>query len=109
MDSELYHYGVKGMKWGIRRKRPKSVSKKSKTTNRDTSNNSVSDKIKQSVDKGRDFVSRNKKTIALAALSTAFTAAGMGYVGSSIMTSYNIASMDLHNYLIKNDLYRGLH
>lgn len=30
MNNELYHYGVKGMKWGIRRKRQNKSSKKSK-------------------------------------------------------------------------------
>lgn len=31
MDNELYHYGVKGMKWGVRKSRSSSGKKRSKT------------------------------------------------------------------------------
>lgn len=31
MDNELYHYGVKGMKWGVRKSRSSSGKKRGKT------------------------------------------------------------------------------
>lgn len=39
MENELYHYGVKGMKWGVRKARPKSGNS-SKTKKLQTSSNS---------------------------------------------------------------------
>lgn len=70
MDEELLHYGVKGMKWGIRRTpaqlgyKPRSTRKKAKAKE-DTSKQTAK-KLASGIDKGKNFVKNNWKTAAKA-------------------------------------------
>ena len=106
MEDTLTHYGVKGMKWGVRKTdrqlghKPAARKTRTDSGRSGKAGSNTTKKITQAVNRGRDFVSRNKKTIAVVGLSTALSAAGMAWVGSAVMTSYNISTMNLHNYLI---------
>lgn len=50
-DAELYHYGVKGMKWGVRRNRNESVSS-AKRTSKNIDNDARKRKVKTAVKVG---------------------------------------------------------
>lgn len=78
MDQELYHYGVKGMKWGIRRKRSTSKSSRQKKSSR---SNDIRSKIvngKHQVD--RFMNSRGGQLIKSAAII------GLASVGAPYIT-----------------------
>lgn len=81
----LQHYGVPGMKWGVRKDRR---SGSSSSTKRRSKRNSAPDKgttvkqtVKTHVSKGANFVKENKTAIIVAGLSAATIATGHGYLG----------------------------
>lgn len=101
----LVHYGVKGMKWGIRRNRKRSNSGDKQKTK--TNKNSALEKVDSAIKKGANFVNRNKKTLAVVGASAALTAAGLNWLGSSALMAYNIAARDLHNYELRMGPWHG--
>lgn len=80
MENELYHYGVKGMKWGVRKKRTR-VSR---------------EKIKASIDKGaavtKQFLKDNGPMLAKSTAILAFSAVGLPLAGAVIS---NYSGLDL--------------
>lgn len=86
MEQELYHHGIKGMKWGIRRT-PAQLGHK---IFKKTSSNKSSDKPKKSsksttkIEKGKNFVKKNWK-IMLGAGATAGATAGLAALGLDFM------------------------
>ena len=81
-SDELYHYGRRGMKWGQhifgRRNSPSSSSKSGSKKKKQSSSNKG--RVKQAVNRGKDFVRRNKKPLLLAAVSSAAIASGAGFL-----------------------------
>ena len=102
---ELVHYGVKGMKWGIRRNKKRSNSSAKQKTKSDK--NSVLEKTGSAMKKAASFVNRNKKTLAIVGTSAALTAVGLNWLGSSALMAYNIASRNLHNYEMRTGPWHG--
>ena len=47
MDNELYHYGVKGMKWGVRKEEYRSMNRKQRKTQRDAYRKTPEGRIKR--------------------------------------------------------------
>lgn len=47
MSNELYHYGIKGMKWGVRKQREPSEKKSKKKRLKDMSDEELSKKLKR--------------------------------------------------------------
>lgn len=93
-DLELFHYGVKGMKWGIIRRKPSSEKANGSRSSRSkTSNSSEGSKANKKAKKPPRFSKRDKAAIALFAISTLHTthprqmAAGLKFMSQSINTA----------------------
>lgn len=95
--NELYHYGVKGMKWGVRHDRTSSSGRKKTTGKRDDEPSKVS----RAIAKGKRFCKRNGKTIATFAISTGLGAVGLGFLSSGAIAALNIGSTEHRHYLEK--------
>ena len=82
-NNYLYHHGVKGQHWGVRKKTASSGGRKKR---------SVSDKEKEalqqhrirraraSIKAGAEFMKKNSPTIAAATVTVALTGASMGVI-----------------------------
>lgn len=60
MEEDLYHYGVKGMKWGVRRSQKKDGTRISRGQKRDESSEkdvTASERISRAFNKGKQAVS----------------------------------------------------
>ena len=79
---DLCHYGVKGMKWGIRRHKSRTKSsKKSNQRDKGIKNQSGQKKSSSSsIAKAKDFLNKNGKNIAITALKAAPIALGMAFL-----------------------------
>lgn len=93
-DLELFHYGVKGMRWGVIRRKPSSEkSNGSRSSSSKTSNSSEGPKKKKTKKKPPLFNKREKAALALAAASTLSLAyprqtyAGLKFMSQSINTA----------------------
>lgn len=72
MNDEFYHHGIKGMKWGIRRTPAqlghKTKSSRKTTKNKEDNSKKTTKKSGSAVEKGKQFVRNNWKTVAKATL-----------------------------------------
>lgn len=95
MDQETYeyiqHHGVKGMRWGVRKKRPKGVSRSKKSTSIEKRIN-IKDRIKN-VDKEK--VKKVAKTSAKV-LGRVAAASLLGYTGS-VLYSNILSEINRHH------------
>lgn len=87
MANELYHHGIKGMKWGVR-KDHSSSARKSRA-------NKSTDELKTKIDTGKKatqkFLKTNGKAIVKGGVVVGCSMAGIGVVGVLIS---NLSSLD---------------
>lgn len=77
MTNELYHHGVKGMKWGVRRKRDPGVSN-SKTSEKSVTNKAI---------KRQQRLNNMRKAVAIAN-----TAVAVAITVNSLMNTTSVAT-----------------
>lgn len=83
MDEELYHYGIKGMKWGIRRT-DAQLGHKIKTNDQKASD--IKARVRENVQRGKSHVDAFLKTPAGRATTVA-AMVGLSYVGLGAFVS----------------------
>ena len=86
--SYLCHYGVKGMKWGIRRT-PTQLGRKTKSNGNKKQSDNLEKSFSKTVNRGKDFIRRNKKTIFTVTAIAASSAIGAPWVGSIVNIAAN--------------------
>lgn len=87
---ELKHYGVKGMKWGIRRNRKTSGSK----NKRKRSISDIERKIKNGAEASKNFLRKNGKVLATSSAILGLSLVGIPYAPLAIST---LSKLDLSN------------
>ena len=81
---ELYHAGVKGMKWGVRKQ--KSPTGSTKSAGKQDGQSNKTSKLKKSVNNGKQHVKKfDGKKIAAIVSGTAAVASGALWVASAVM------------------------
>lgn len=113
-DYELYHWGVKGQKWGVRRYQKKDGSLTSKGKNRYRSTNltaAIARKQNEKVDKGfNDWKTNTQKRDTAIELGKKATAARMAWESDKgnkgLKEAYNAANKDYKKALRENTTYR---
>lgn len=105
-QEELAHFGVKGMKWGIRRKRnnpstgkSRKSSGKSEAELKAKAERSAArkEKVSSAISAGKEFMKRNGPTIAAAVATTAAAALGFGYLNSIINAANTVATREANS------------
>lgn len=91
--SYLCHYGVKGMKWGIRRNRFVSKSKKRSMKNRNLGD--LNKSVARGAKKTAQFLKDNKNLLLTSAAVVGLTAIGVPYASLAInaIGNLNMSSM----------------
>ena len=101
INGELYHHGVKGMKWGVRKKKYKSTSLKAARARR------ANDKVDESFKNWDENVKKRDNAISLGKKATA---ARMAYEGNKsdkdLKTAYKSANKEYKKALKENTTYR---
>ena len=100
MENELYHYGVLGMKWGVRRARPKSTSRSS----------TRSEKTKKRIKVAKQIGKAVLPTVALSAITYTMakqtSASGRSFVNSYVSANGSKTMSSLKNELNNFDWSR---
>ena len=109
MENELYHYGKLGMKWGVRKSRPKSSSVKKTKSSKKKSTPAKRKKIL--TDSRKQTLKKIGKTAAITAGSVA-AAATLGTLGSiafnTAMQNFNQSQTYIHNNMIPAEKRHGV-
>lgn len=88
MDEELYHYGVKGMKWGVRRNHKQLGHTKKNAENK--ADISLENRVNKGKNATEKFLKQYGPTLAKAGVITALAAIGIPY---SALLVTGVASM----------------
>lgn len=99
---ELIHYGVKGMKWGIRRNRKTSGSKRK----RKQSMSDVERKIKNGAEASKNFLRKNGKVLATSSAIVGLSLIGIPYVPLAIST---LSKLDLSSAVTNHSTYETIY
>lgn len=89
MEKELYHYGVKGMKWGVRRYQNSDGTRTAAGKKRDSFNN----KLNRVAESGKNFVKKHGRTIAMASATGLAVAGYVCLNNSPLVTSVAYSAM----------------
>lgn len=100
MNDELYHFSVKGMKWGVRRKSESSVQRVKDATTKNVTNKAI--KRQQRIHNVRNAVAMAKTAVAVAItvnslMNTTKTATGKTYVKQALKKTGNKKYSDIHD------------
>lgn len=115
MEDELYHHGIKGMKWGIRRKRPEISKKSSKST---SPKKSDSNDIRKKIAKGKESVDRFMnsnagtlvKSAAIIGLASVGAPAALVTVGNMVLFGQSpLRTWGLDGMDAQYESMRGVH
>lgn len=99
-NAELYHYGVKGMRWGHRKARPISIG-----TGRSGSTNSASDAASKEARKAK---AKKAAKIGAAVVGTALAAYGTYKLAQYTQDKRNQAAMQKAQDYVNNNLFRKM-
>ena len=99
-NAELYHYGVKGMKWGHRKARPISIG-----MGRSRSTNNASDAANREARKAK---AKKAAKIGAAVVGTALAAYGTYKLASYMQDQRNQAAMAKAQDYVNNNLFRKM-
>lgn len=96
MENELYHHGVKGMKWGRRKSRRHStISKKTGRQSRSTSTRRKTLDANK-MEKGKQFVKNVVAPVTIGAVGTALAISGMSFAAPVVTAMGNVAVNNIH-------------
>lgn len=105
MSDELYHYGVKGMKWGIRRKRAQSSSNNSRSPHKKITSDDAKRFVKNGAEKTKAFLKTNGPTIAKTAGIIALSSVGATYAAVALS---NLGGLDMSAFGVSSTGYQSV-
>lgn len=104
-DQELYHYGVKGMKWGIRRYQNKDGTLTSKGKKRyEKSNDNSNDKDEIKNNKSRKILTKRNIAIGATAVGASLAVMGAMYVYKKSNPTIHVKYMNFGEIIDINNL-----
>lgn len=104
-NQELYHYGVKGMKWGVRRYQNKDGTLKSKGKKRyEETNENSNNKNKTEINKSRKILSKRNIVIGATVVGASLAAMGAMYVYKKTNPTMHVKYMNFGEIVDINNL-----
>lgn len=106
-QEELTHYGVKGMKWGIRRKRNKSSNGKSRKSSGKSEaelkakaerSAARKEKVSSVISSGKDFMNKYGSTMVKTAIALTFATLGAPYFANIVNSLFGGNNFDYSSY-----------